>query len=473
MLASGVGAAGAVVLGPSRAGASPMGHFGTASAGGLVVTDLEVVTVTDTSVTFSWACYDGPHSPVGGLRATVPSDSEVLLGPADGPATLPVVHRDDAPRPFHLVTVAGLEPNREYRFECRSRGVAAGPGLVATRQSWSPELRGRVRTLATPPGDYVRTVALVNDTHIGEDRHGILVADLPEPIVQEPGLEPFPEIMLSGALEEVRARGVRRVLVNGDTTSEARPAEVRRFRQIMDTYGTLGVNYHVTRGNHDRPHTPHSDPGAGYERFPVLEGTADHRDVWGAEFGARQQLWTTSIGGLRVLGVDSAMLDDSGGQILPHQMDAIAAELRSDPDRPTLAMAHHPVTREAAWTNVSGPGFVLNGHDSDVLQGHFARAPGVFMMAAGHTHRARRTSPDAAQRVDFVETASNGGYPGGYTLLHLYTGGYMMNFHRIASENALRWSARSRWAGLGLNPEYTLGTTDHRNYVVHRDLSGI
>lgn len=28
---------------------------------GLVVTDLEVVTVTDTSVTFSWATYAGPH----------------------------------------------------------------------------------------------------------------------------------------------------------------------------------------------------------------------------------------------------------------------------------------------------------------------------------------------------------------------------------------------------------------------------
>lgn len=136
-------------------------------------------------------------------------------------------------------------------------------------------------------------------------------------------------------------------------------------------------------------------------------------------------------------------------------------------------MAHHPVTREAAWTNVSGPIFVLNEHDANILQGHFTRAPGVFMMWAGHTHRARRTSPDAAQRVGLAETASNGGYPGGYTLLHLYTGGYMMNFHRIGTEETLRWSARSRWAGLGINPDYALGLTDHRNYVVRRDLSGI
>lgn len=473
VLTSGAGAAGLVALSGASAGAFSLEHFGTGSASGLVVTDLEVVTLTDTSVTFGWACYNGPHPPVGGLRPTVPSDSEVLLGPADGTAPMKVVHHDPTPRGMHLVTITGLEPNRSYRFECRSRGIAARPGLVATNQAWSPERLGRFRTLSTPPGDYIRTIALVNDTHIGEDEHGILFAGMPEPIIQEPGADPFPEIMLRGALAEARAHGVSRVLVNGDTTSEARPDEVRRFREIMDTYGTHGVDYHVTRGNHDRPHTPSSDLAAGYEAFPVLEGTADHRDVWGAEFIPRQQMWTTSIGGLRVLGIDSAMLDASGGEILPHQMSDIAAELAADPDRPTLAMAHHPVTREAAWTNVSGPIFVLNEHDANILQGHFTRAPGVFMMWAGHTHRARRTSPDAAQHVDFVETASNGGYPGGYTLLHLYTGGYMMNFHRIGTEEALRWSARSRWAGLGINPDYTLGLTDHRNYVAHRDLSGI
>lgn len=473
VLASGLGAAGLVALGAPSVEAFSLDHFGTGSVAGLVVTDLEVVTVTDTSVTFSWACYDGPHLPVGGLRPSVPSDSEVRMGPADASGPLPVVHWDDTPRPFHLVTITGLEPNREYRFECRSRGVVARPGLVATNQAWSPERRGRVRTLTPPPGDYVTTIALINDTHIGEERHGILVAGMPEPIVQEPGLDPFPDIMLAGALAEVRSRGVNRVLVNGDTTSEARPAEVRRFRELMDSYGQFGVDYFVTRGNHDRPHTPASDPDAGYEQFPVLPGTEDHRDVWGAEFVPRQEHWTTSIGGLRVLGIDTAMLDASGGEILPHQMDAIADELRSDPHRPTLALAHHPVTREAAWTNMAGPGFVLNEHDANQLQDHFTRAPGVFMMAAGHTHRARRTSPDAAQHVDFVETGSNGGYPGGYTLLHLYTGGYMMNFHRIGTEEALRWSVRSRWAGLGVNPEYTLGTTDHRNYVVHRDLTGI
>ena len=438
-----------------------------------MATDLEVVTVTDTSVTFSWACYDGPHLPLGPLRPMVPSDSEVLLGPSDVPGSLPVVHYDETPRAFHLVTVSGLEPNREYRFECRSRGLVAGPGLVATNQSWSPERTGRFRTLATPPGDYLMTVGLLNDVHIGEDKHGIIFAGRPEPIVQEPGLEPFPEIMLAGALSEMRAHGVASLLVNGDTTSEARPAEVRRFREMMDTYGTFGVDYHVTRGNHDRPHTPASDPEAGYENFPVLEGTADHRDVWGLEFVPRQEMWTTKVRGLRVLGIDSAHLDMSGGEIHPHQLDAVATELESDPDRPTLAMAHHPVTREAAWTNVSGPGFIVHEHDANVLQDHFTRAPGVFMMWAGHTHRARRTAPDAAQHVDFVETGSAGGYPGGYTLLHLYTGGYMMNFHRTGTDDALRWSARSRWAGYGINPEYTLGTTAHRNYVVHRDLSGI
>lgn len=136
-------------------------------------------------------------------------------------------------------------------------------------------------------------------------------------------------------------------------------------------------------------------------------------------------------------------------------------------------MAHHPVTVEAAFTNVGTPAFTLNLDHSDRLQRMLAATPGAFLMAAGHTHRARRTAPDAARNVDFVEFGSAAGYPGGYTLVHLHTGGYQVNFHRTGSPEALRWSSRSRWAMYGLNPEYTLGATEHRNYVVHRDLSGL
>ena len=465
--------------------------------GGIEATDLEVVTVTPTSVTFGFASYTAPHPAYGPLRPTVPTLGEVAMAPADDPIAandpvgsqalpgsagswirpgmpdLPVVKASESETGFHLVTVDGLEPGREYVFECRCDGIPATPGLMTTNLPGTPEISGRVTTLTPPPGEHVTTIAILNDTHIGEEKHGLILGDFPEAIVQEPGLPPFPEVMLASALAEIRDRGIGRVFVNGDTTSEARPHEVRRFRKIMDGFGAHGVDYHVTRGNHDRPHTPESDPGAGYEAHPVLEGTEDHRDPWGEEFVPRQTMWRTDVGGLRVIGIDSSMLDESGGRIEEAQFEALEAELAADPARPTLLMAHHPVTVEAAFTNVGTPAFTLNLDHSDRLQRMLAATPGAFLMAAGHTHRARRTAPDAARNVDFVEFGSAAGYPGGYTLVHLHTGGYQVNFHRTGSPEALRWSSRSRWAMYGLNPEYTLGTTAHRNYVVHRDLSGL
>lgn len=486
LLLGGAGAAATLAVGAgiaraqSAEGTGPVGGSSAGSADhllsglheGLVVTDLEVVTVTDTSITFSWATYPGPHPFYGELSPTVPTDAEVRLAPAGSTRPLPVVHRDPTPRGLHLVTIDGLTPGTEYEFECLSQGVPARPGLMSTHQAWSPERSGRVTTL-TPPGEPVSRIAVLNDVHIGEDRHGILFADMPTPIVQVDGLPPFPDLMLAGALAEIRARGVDRLFVNGDTTDEARPQEVARFVEIMNTYGAHGVDWHVTRGNHDRPHVPSSDPWAGYERHAVLPGTADHRDPWGEALVPRQRMWTTRVGELRIMGIDSTHLDAAGGSIEPYQHEAIEVELAADPHRPTLVLAHHPVTREAAFTNASGPSFVLPQPDADRLQAAFTRAPGVFLMAAGHTHRARRTAPDAARDVDFVEFGSCAGYPGGYTIVSLYTGGYMVNFHRTGTPEALDWSARSRWAAYGLNPEYTLGTTAHRNYVVTRDLSAL
>lgn len=344
--------------------------------GGIEATDLEVVTVTPTSVTFGFASYTAPHPAYGPLRPTVPTLGEVAIAPADDPAVaadpvgsaaipgpagswirpgmpeLPVAATSESETGFHLVTVDGLEPGREYVFECRCDGVPATPGLMTTNMPGSPEISGRITTLTPPPGEHVTTIAVLNDTHIGEEKHGLILGDFPEAIVQEPGLPPFPEIMLAPALAEIRGRGLGRVFVNGDTTSEARPHEVRRFREIMDGFGAHGVDYHVTRGNHDRPHTPDSEPEAGYEAHPVLEGTDDHRDPWGEEFVPRQTMWRTDVGGLRVLGLDTSMLDESGGRIEEGQFAALEAELAADPHRPTLLLAHHPVTVEAAFTNV-------------------------------------------------------------------------------------------------------------------------
>lgn len=465
------GVAGGVLLAASASSADAGPLLGRELHSGLVVTDLEVVTVTPTSITFTWATYEGPHTALGPLTPTIPANTEVRMAEAtQREQKMRRVYFDATPRGYHHATVTGLKPGTTYRFACYSNGQQAEPGLFTTNRPDQPEYTGVCTTLVPPPGRHLITLALLNDTHVGEERHGLIVGDFPRPITQKPGRPPFTEVMLAGAIKEIKARRIPAMFVNGDTTSEARPAEIHTFRKLMDTFGGYQKNWWVTRGNHDRPHKPEADPDAGYDKYPVLAGTEDHRDPWGQMFIPRQQMWVTHVGPIRVIGLDSTKLDASGGEIAESQFATLERELSRHRRTPTLVMAHHPVTRESAVTNAAGPTFVLNTADAGRLQNMMAEVPGIFMMHAGHTHRIKRTCPDTAKHVDFVELGAAAGYPGGYTLLHVFSGGYMMNFHRTSTPLALEWTSRSRWVAYGLNSEYLVGDAADRNYVVRRKM---
>lgn len=443
-------------------------EVGSSVTRGLAAVDLEVPTATDTAITLSWSTV--APGPSGGL-VPAPADTEVLLGPADGTAPLRQVHHDATPTAIHHVTVEGLEPGRPYRFEARSNGVRAVGTHVITALPGSPEATGVVTTLVPPPGRLLHTVAVANDIHIGEEVHGLIAGDFPPGVAQEAGLPPFPEVMLAGLVEELRAAGIRQLFANGDLTAEARPAEVRRARELLDGFGTRGVDWWATRGNHDRPHT-------GEEVAACEPSVAGHRDCFGELFTPWQRPWEARVGGLRVLGMDSVHLDAAGGWISPEQIAEVERMLVAEPDRPTLSLCHHPVTRDARWSNAGGPSFTLDEADALRLQGLHARTPGVFLHMGGHTHRTRRGAADVAPTdgrapAEYLEAGNVSGYPGNYTRLRLYEGGYMVTLHRIASPLALRWATRSRSAHLGLGPEYLFGTFADRNHVVHRDLSGI
>jgi hypothetical protein len=429
----------------------------------VVATDLEVVTVTDTSVILTWTTRTAAGLPVA-------ADTEVLLGPADSPAASAPAYADADPTPYHYAEIHSLEPGRGYRFEARSAGVRAVPAAnLVTGRPGTPETLGTFTTLVPPPGRYLRTLALSNDVHLGEEVAGLIRQDLPPGIGQEPGLPPYPEIMLTALLDDLRRpdRGVHHLLVAGDLTAEAAPEQAAGVRSHLDDWGASGRDWFAVRGNHDRPHA-----GDEYLRCsPVADDR--HHDCWGDAFGPRGQATEHRVGGLRLLGLDTTELDDPGGSLGPGQLDHVRELLAADPDRPTLVYGHHPVTSESGVTNMNGPGFVLNRADATTLQSLYRDAPGVFLHHAGHSHRNHRSRPDLPIPVDFLEVGAVKEYPGGYAMVRLYEGGYVVNFHKTRTALAKRWSTRSRGEYYGLIPEYTLGTTTDRNYVVLRDLSGL
>ncbi|MFI6363577.1 metallophosphoesterase [Nocardia sp. NPDC050630] len=430
----------------------------------LFATDLEVVTVTDRSVILTWTTVTPDPS---GRLLPVDTDAEVRLGPVD--AALATAYADDEHTPFHYAEIDGLEPGRPYRFEAWSNGVRAVPALsLTTRSPGSPESTGEFTTLTPPPGRPLRTLALANDVHYGEQVSGLVVDNLPPGFRQEPGLPPYPQVMLAALLDDLSRpdRGADLLLIAGDLTAEAKPEQTRSVRGHLDSWGAQGRDYLAVRGNHDRPHM-------GPEYQGCIPAAADHFDCWAEEFDPRQQLIEHESGGLRLLGLDTSELDGSGGSIERPQFGRLGELLREDPDRPTLVFGHHPVTVESGLTNTAGPGFVLNRPDSIELQTLYERAPGVFLQHSGHTHRNRRTRPDTGAAVEFLEVAAVKEYPGGYSLLRLYEGGYMINFYKTRAAAARRWSATTRGEYFGVLPDYTLGTFADRNHVVLRDFSGL
>jgi len=417
----------------------------------LVVTDLEVSTVTPTSVVISWITR-APYR-LHGVPAPLPSDTRLELGPPGEPFVL--VHDDPTPRAFHVVEIKGLEPGRTYRFRATSNGRQAGPGLRPATRRGTNERNGEFTTLLPPSGRYLTTIALANDIHIGERRQGIVLGALPTSVRPEDTQSDYAELMFAAALCDLQDRYASPLLVvNGDLTYDNTSEQVRRAREMLDEYGAQRVDWVATRGNHDHPRRD--------------------ADPFGEAFvGYQETQKVCEASGLRILAMDSTH-GSGGGWILPDQYDQIMAELQADPDRPTIACTHHPVTTDAAWSSVSGPQFMLRGADRLRLQILENNAPGVFLHHAGHTHRMRRDRADLfTSQTNYIENAACAAYPGGYAVVHLYEGGYILNFWRPAYPDALDWLYRSRWQMLGIGPHFMLGTTADRNHVVHCDLSGL
>jgi hypothetical protein len=437
----------------------------------MVATDLEVVTLSDTSVVVTWSTVSPNLVDAAGRPLGIDADTELRLAPADGRGPARTVLRESAPTPYHYAEFRDLEPGRSYRFEAYSDGVRAVPaGNLVTGAPSTPESTGVFTTLVPPPGRYLRTIALSNDLHHGEELSGLIANGLPPGFGQDPGLPPYPTVMLEAMLSDLRQadRGAHQLLVAGDLTAEAAPADVAAVRAQLDSWGTFGADYFVARGNHDRPHV-----GAIYAAGPALGFARDHHDCWGEQFLPLQQLRAHEVGALRVIGLDTTTLDGSGGAINAAQLAELGTLLRDEPDRPTIVFGHHPVTRDSASSNLAGPGFVLNRPSADALQRLYADAPGVFFHHSGHCHRNRRSRPDVALPVEFLEVATVKEYPGGYSLVRLYEGGYMVNFYKVRSDLARRWAHRSRGEYYGLYPDYVLGSLADRNHVVRRDLSGL
>ena len=492
------------LLHASLATASVAGRAGPA-ASGLVVQDLELVTVTDTSFVLTWysAATATPAIPFEPAQEPAPVAADGVVRYGTDPARLDrVAVQRGGDTAYHYVEVAGLRPGQTYYYQAFSGGVAATPrlvpqltfpagGLVIPADPTDAQLQailgellasgvvlsaspGSVTTLMPPPGPLLLTLALSNDLHIGETVSGLATSDFPPGFSQLPGLPPYPEVMTSSMTADAAARGADALIVAGDLSSAALPDELTTSRSLLDRFGALTLagsldhfgrrGYVVARGNHDQPKT-----GAAYAACAPV-GSTGFFDCLPAVYDLPQgRLTTTELGPLRLVGLDTTTLDLPGGAIDDDQFANLQEVLADRPGQPTLVFGHHPVTDQSAVTTIAGPSFDLDRADAARLEALYAATPGVFFHHSGHTHRNLRTSSPVATGVEFLEVAATKEYPGGFALLKVYAGGYLVSFYKSSSALARQWSQTSSGEYLGLYPAYTLGALSDRNHVVTRD----
>jgi len=465
------------LLDGERAWALPRGADPT-----LVVHNLELVTLTETTAVLSWYTGQAGAPDTTGRLAPRGADTVVLLGTS--PATLREVYRDDRATPYHQAEVTGLEPGQSYFYVAMSGGQPAVPSAfgLGNPAGTGPAQPGAAAgtpiaftTPQPPPGRFLFALALANDVHIGETVAGLATTlggqQVPPGISQREGLPPYPEVMALALTDDVRARGASLLLVAGDVTAEAGRPDVLRSRELLDRVGTLGTDYLVARGNHDRSHQgttcrPSRVAGAGFE------------DCYRDTYALADTTWfsRTTPGGLHVVGLDTYDRPGDGGDngmLSAEQFAWLREDLAREPERPTLVFGHHPVTVESSLDNLAPVRFDLDLAQAQQLEALYARTPGVVLHHAGHTHRNKRSTGTTATGVNFQEVAATKEYPGGFALLRVHSGGYALNFYKTRGDLAREWSERTRQEYVGFAGIYTNGTVADRNYVVRRDLSGL
>jgi hypothetical protein len=442
--------------------------------------NLELVTLTEDRAVITWYTgYTGSDDGLGRMEPA-PADGEVAWGTRPGRLDRVAGGLADG-TPYHHVELTGLEPGRTYYYQARSGGkpvpptpftLIAGNAVGTSDDGLATGGPYRFTTPEPPPGDFLFSIVLCNDFHMGETTAG-LVGSIPQiiGISQVPGLPPYPEVMLESLVDDAAALGARFLLAAGDISSEAVPADLSKAGELLGGFGTYGQDYFVTRGNHDRAHA--GDPWATC-RAGRWQGNDCFQDRF---FPDDESGWfTRELQGLRIIGIDTydkAGRGNDAGGLSAEQLAWFRAELARDRDEPTMVFGHHPLVVKESPFPSSGSNSVDPAQAAAIVQ-DYATVPGLFLHHAGHTHRNKRTVLPEAPDVVHQEIAAGKEYPGGFSLLRLHTGGYALNFHKCRSDQARAWSERSRMEIAGAWPQFSLGSrVADRNLMVERDLSGL
>jgi Icc protein len=358
--------------------------------------NLELVTLTEDRAIITWYTgYTGTDDGLGRMKPA-PADGEVYWG--TNPNRLHRVAGDRGHTPYHYVELRGLEPGQTYYYQARSNGKPVPPtpftilgGNAVGTSDFGLATGGPYSFTAPhpPPGRFLFSIVLCNDLHMGETQAG-LVGGLPFiGIQQEPGLPPYPEVMLEALVHDASALDASYLLAAGDISAEAVPGDLSRAGQLLQRFGKYRRDVFVTRGNHDRAHD--GDPWS-----TCTVGQWQGNDCFHDRFfpGDQPSYFTRELQGLRVIGIDTYDKPGGGGDAGALSTDQFAwfrEQLAHERHQPTIVVGHHPLGQQHARHHAGGDhSRRLRAHAGHVPA---SRRPHAPQQAHDQPHRAEGPAP--------------------------------------------------------------------------------
>ena len=180
------------------------------------------------------------------------------------------------------------------------------------------------------------------------------------------------------------------VVITGDLVNEGRPNQYEHLRVLLTPLLSSDIPVYLMPGNHD-------NRAALRDAFPEHSelGTGDTCD------------FVVDVGAVRLIGLDTVVEGEPGGDLSDKQLQWLEARLRKAPKRPTMIAMHHPPF-------VTGIGHMdaqgLTPAARQAMEAIVSAHPQVQRVTCGHIHRSisRRwagtvaaTTPSVAHAVAF------------------------------------------------------------------------
>jgi hypothetical protein len=313
--------------------------------------------------------------------------------------------------------------------------------VVASATGVPTFLAARVTTLPSPGGRLLCKFAAVSDVHIGEKHFGVL-GRIHDPDENSPGVEPYPVRSLRGAIAEAAEWGAELLVVKGDLTREAVPAEVRDAGRVL---ATCPLPLEVILGNHDN-------------KWGVdVRGILDSQGV-----AVSWQPRARDLPGVRLVLMSTAHGDPHyhGGQLPAKTSEQIAALARAGPG-PAWVCLHHP-PEMFPFPTVYPPGIPF-GESRRLLEALAGPEQPATFLTSGHRHRNRRYD---YRRLVVTEVGSTKDYPGVWAGYKVFEGGIIQLVRRTGGHDVMAWTEATRRAVNGQWRRWSPGRLAERCFTV-------